>query len=60
MGEAETVRGEGKRGRDERRVERAIPADSADYLNKRKVTYAKPIVVDGKPIDLNKPGPLSD
>jgi hypothetical protein len=45
----------------EEQIERVIPADSADFLDRRPIRYASPLVLkDGTKIDLNKPGPLDD
>lgn len=46
--------------RDQRKIERLIPADAGDYLDRKpgQPTYARPFVLDGERYDLNKPGPL--
>jgi hypothetical protein len=48
--------------RDERKIERLIPNDAAEYLEPRpnEGRYAHPLVLkDGTEIDLNEPGPFA-
>jgi len=49
--------------RDERKIERVISSDAADYLEPRpnEPRYAKPLVLsDGTKVDLNAPGPFAE